>query len=370
MKKGYYIHFQGRTSIGVSKKIDMQLKEFRRFYDMEEKEVETVPRNLLQRILGLLPTASISRDYKKALDSMEQPDFIYARRAVADRAYVNFWKEIKKKYPGCKIIIEIFTYPYDRDDFGKWNAWPFYIKEIIYRRKLKKYVDRFVTYSNDDMIFGIPTIRTTNGVDVDSIRMLNGDFQDRKITLIGVAYMQRQHGYERVIEGIREYYQENDEEYQVFLWLVGDGPEKRKYQKLVERYHLEKYIKFFPTTTGAELDDLYDSCDLALGSFGLYKVGYKGPLGSLKTREFLAKGIPIVTGSPINVLEDRLKYVKLFPNDSSAINITDIINYYKELKRTEYNKVSMAKKIRKIAYEQVNVDVVMAPIIRFIEGET
>lgn len=369
MKKGYYIHFQGRTSIGVSKKIDMQLKEFRRFYEIEEKEVETVQRNLLQRILGLFPTASIKRDYLSVLESIERPDFIYARRAVADRAYVYFWKEIKRRYPQCKIIIEIFTYPYDKDDFGKWNAWPFYIKERIYRKKLKKYVDRFVTYSNDDKIFGIPTIRTTNGVDVDSIRLLNGEFPERKITMIGVAYMQRQHGYERVIEGIKEYYQKNVGEYQVFLWLVGDGPEKRKYQRLVEHYHLEEYIKFFPTTTGTKLDDLYDSCDLALGSFGLYKVGYKGPLGSLKTREFLAKGIPIVTGSPINVLGDRLKYVKLFPNDSSVVNIIEVINYYEELKNTEHDKVSMAKKIRKVAYEQVNVDVVMAPIIKFINDE-
>ena len=31
MKKGYYIHFQGRESIGVSTKIDMQLEEFARF---------------------------------------------------------------------------------------------------------------------------------------------------------------------------------------------------------------------------------------------------------------------------------------------------------------------------------------------------
>lgn len=370
MKKGYYIHFQGRTSIGVSKKIDMQLKEFRKFYDIEEKEVETVRRNLLQRILGLFPTASIRRDYSKVLESMEQPDFIYARRAVADRAYVNFWREIKKRYPECKIIIEIFTYPYDKDDFGKWNAWPFYIKERIYRKKLKRYVDRFVTYSNDDRIFDIPTIRTTNGVDVDSIRMLSGEFPENKITMIGVAYMQRQHGYERVIEGIKDYYQKNTGEYQVFLWLVGDGPEKKKYQKLVKRYRLEKYVKFFPTTTGAELDDLYDRCDLALGSFGLYKVGYKGPLGSLKTREFLAKGIPIVTGSPINVLGDKLKYVKLFSNDSSAVDITEVIDYYEGLKKTERDKMSVARKMRKIAYDQVNVDAVMAPIIKFINDET
>ncbi len=30
MKKGYYLHFQGRQSIGVSRKIDMQLEELGR----------------------------------------------------------------------------------------------------------------------------------------------------------------------------------------------------------------------------------------------------------------------------------------------------------------------------------------------------
>ena len=99
-------------------------------------------------------------------------------------------------------------------------------------------------------------------------------------------------------------------------------------------------------------------------------MGYKGPLGSLKTREFLAKGIPIVTGSPINVLGDKLKYVKLFSNDSSAVDITEVIDYYEGLKKTERDKMSVARKMRKIAYDQVNVDAVMAPIIKFINDET
>lgn len=64
MKKGYYIHFEGRYSIGVSKKIDMQMEEFAKHYEMKELEIRTKNRTLFQRILGLFPTASITRDYE------------------------------------------------------------------------------------------------------------------------------------------------------------------------------------------------------------------------------------------------------------------------------------------------------------------
>ena len=206
MKKGYYIHFQGRQSIGVSKKIDMQIEELGRGFDMQEIAVETPVRSLAWRVLGLFPVASITRDYKAALEQMDDPDFLYVRRTVADREYLHFWKQVKERYPNCRILIELFTYPYDKDDFGKWNAWPFYLKELLYRPRLKKYVDRFVTYTDDKEIFGIPTIRSANGINVDSVPQIAGAFQDGQINMIGVAFMQRHHGYERIIEGMREYY--------------------------------------------------------------------------------------------------------------------------------------------------------------------
>ena len=96
MKRGYYIHFQGRTSIGVSKKIDMQMEEFGRYFEMHELEIETIARTLFQRVIGLFPTASITRNYEKALDKLEEPDFIYVRRTVADRAYVGFFREVRR----------------------------------------------------------------------------------------------------------------------------------------------------------------------------------------------------------------------------------------------------------------------------------
>ncbi len=366
MKKGYYIHFQGRDSVGISKKLDMQIEEFSRYFAMQELEVETIDRTLFQRIIGLWPTMSIKRNYQNALDELDNPDFIYVRRNVADKEYVNFWKKIKQKYPDCKIIIEIFTYPYDKDDFGKWNAWPFYIKERLYRPKLKKYIERFVTYSDDEIIFGIPTIITTNGVIVDKIRKISGEYKPNCIKMIGVAYMQRQHGYERVIEGMREYYAKGVQAEKVYLDLVGDGPEKAKYQKLVEKYGLEQYVNFYPIMTGAELDDLYDQADIALAAFGMYKVGYYSHIGAIKTRECLAKGIPLISGSPIDVLDEDFAYVKIFPNDNSAVDIAQVVQLYHRIISDGQTKEEVAEEIRTYARNKVDMSAVMKPIMDYI----
>lgn len=369
LKRGYYIHFQGRESLGVSKKIDMQIREFEKHYAIDEVEVVTVKRNLLQRLIGLLPTASITRDYEKALEQIIRPDFIYVRRTVADRAYVDFFEEIKKRYSKCKIIVEIFTYPYDRDDFMKWNAWPFWIKEHIYRNKLRESIDRFVTYSNDKEIFGIQTIVTQNGIDLNKIIKVGGEYKKNKITLIAVAYMQRHHGYERIIEGLRRYYQQKNNRYVVEFRLVGDGPEKMKYQKLTERYHLQEYIKFYPTMSGEELEHIYDECDFALASFGMYKLGYTGKLSALKTREYLAKGMPIITGCKIDVLEDDYFYVKNFSNDQTVVNVSEIVDFYEKIICKNEKKMITADEIRKFAEKTVGMEKVMQPIMDYIESE-
>ncbi len=364
-KRGYYIHFDGRQSIGVSKKIDMQIGEFNKHFEMRELQIPALPRSLIKRILGLFPTASITRDYNDALSKMENPDFIYVRRTVADRGYITFFKKIKEKYPFCKIIIEIFTYPYDKDDFGKWNAWPFYIKENIYRRKLKKYVDRFVTFSKDKVLFGVPTICTTNGVELEQINMVNGEYTKDRIVIAGVAYMQRQHGYERLIKGLKEYYEEKSNMQKVILYLVGDGPEKKYYQELVEQEKLQDYVKFYPTIKGEELDEIYNQVDIALASFGFYKAGVYHSNSSLKVCECLAKGLPFATGCSIAGIEETCPFMFLFPNDKSVINIAELVEKF-ELLRAGKEKKELAKEIRNFAEEKVSMKIVMKPIIDYI----
>lgn len=367
-KKGYYIHFQGRSSIGVSKKIDMQLEEFQKSFAIEEIEVKTIKRSLFRRLLNLFPTGSIARGYTEALERMVHPDFVYIRRTVADKQYVQFMRDIKTRYPRCKIIIEIYTYPYDKDNFGKWNAWPFYIKERIYRPGLKKYVDRFVTYTQDTEIFGIPALRAMNGINVEKNKLVGGEYHPDLIRLLGVAYMQRQHGFERIILGMTDYYRKKESaDTRVELWLVGDGPEKAYYQKLTEKYSLSSYIRFFPTTVGEELDKLYNSCDLALAAFGLYKVRIDGKISALKTRECLAKGIPLLSGSGIDVLNEDFKYALIFPNNATPISIDRIVDFYREISLNK-TKQQVASEIRNQTANLIDMRKALEPIINYIES--
>ena len=365
-KRGYYIHFDARQSSGVSKKIDMQMKEFSKQFCIKEIPITASPRSLLQRIAGLFPLASITREYESALQQMVDPDFIYMRRTVADHDYMLFLKRIKDRYPECKIIVEIFTYPYDRDDFGKWNAWPFYLKELLYRKKYKEYIGRFVTYSKDKSIFGVPTICTTNGVDTEQVHMIAGHHAPNQITLIGVAYMQRQHGYERVIRGLRTYYRQEDVARKVYLYLVGDGPEKKYYQRLAEKYNLSAYVKFFPNQTGDDLDKLYGQADIALASFGFYKAGVYHSNSSLKVCECLAKGLPFATGCSISGIEDTCPFMLLFPNNKSTVDIHQIVVWFEKLWKRKGNKEEMAKSIRGFAEKNFDMSVVMHPIIQYI----
>lgn len=84
-----------------------------------------------------------------------------------------------------KIILEIPTYPYDGEKINhtgikKKKYWI----EKKYRKSLYKYVDRVVTFSEDDEIFGIKTIKISNGIDLETISLIKKESKKMKIKLI------------------------------------------------------------------------------------------------------------------------------------------------------------------------------------------
>ncbi len=271
--KGYYIHFDGSKTPGVCKKIKMQINELQKHFEMEEVEIHNIHKNLVQRVLRMLPFGAVARDYEICLKNLVQPDFVYIRRTLADRYYIRFLKTIKKTYPQCLILIEIYTYPYDKDEFGTWYALPRYCKEVWNRKKIPAWIDRYVTVSKETWILGKETLRISNGIQVDQIKPVTDTAKaEKRLDMIAVAFMQKQHGYERLIEGMYHYYQ-NGGKRQVFLHLVGDGPEKRNYQRLVKLRGLTEKVRFYPNLEGAELDKVFEQKDIAVSALGLYKNG-------------------------------------------------------------------------------------------------
>lgn len=367
MKKGYYIYVENFGSSGVKRKIDMQVKAFSDRFNMKGLMIKTSDRTLIGRVRGLFPWNSIAREYQTALEELESPDFVYIRRTYVDKMYLDFLRDIKKKYPRCKIIVEIPVYPYKREMLFHWYTFFMYIKEVIYRSKYKENIDRFVTYSDDDVLFGVPTIRTMNGVNVKDVTPLQplNEYKTNEIHLITVALLARHHGYERVIKGLYEYYQV-DRNRVVYFHIVGEGPESKKYRRLVKKYQLEKFVKFHGAKYGTELDELYNIADAGLAAFGVYKDGFS-KLITIKAREYLAKGLPVILGAEDDLFSDDNKYGLTFPNDSTSVDIEKITEYLDDL-YMHRDKRLVHEKIRNYAYQHVDNKVTLLPVMEYIDN--
>ncbi len=372
MKKGYYICMgSGSSSAGVNKKINMHVAELNKSLATELLWIPKRKRGILRKIWGLFFWVSNKYDYDQLFQSLASPDFLYIRYSLVDMKMILFLQKVRKTYPQCKIIMEIPTYPYDREYYYSIDFF-FLIKDMYYRERLKQYINCFVTYSLDEIIWDVPTIRTMNGIDVKNIKPIRPErHSENEIHMIGVAMLQRQHGFERVIEGIRQYYTVGmgKELRRIIFHIVGDGPEKKKYEKYVQKYSLSEHVIFHGILLGKKLDQIYNLCDLAVTPLGVYKINLNY-ISSLKTREYLAKGIPIIYTCQDGAIKPDYPYGLEVPNDSSLIDIDSVIDFYDRIYDGSYDKkLETIKCIRSYAEETVSMDKVMQPIIEYIENE-
>lgn len=259
--------------------------------------------------------------------------FIYVRYTkFADTTFVNLFKEIKKL--GIRVVLEIPTFPYDKEFRSNSLKEHFYVLlEKLYRKRLSKYVDRISTFSDDDVIFGCPTIKIINGVDPSIIPLKKKTQMDNNcVNLIGVASLNFWHGYDRVIEGMKEYYSSTPKK-PVYFHIVGGekgNKELEKLKRLTNDYSLDKFIFFHGEKTGESLDELFNISDVGIGSLGRHRNGiFK--FQSLKNIEYGVRGIPFIY-SEISPLFDKEKYTFRCSPDDSPINIQGVIDFHRSLK--------------------------------------
>lgn len=364
-KKGYYLFCENYGSDGVKKKIQMQVDTLSESFEVSLFQINDIKTNLTERVFNLFPWRSFPREYNVTLNKMNNPDFVYIRRMFLDKEFIRFMQCIKEKWYNCRIIIEIPVFPYKKDMLSHPYTIFQYIKELLLRKYYKRYVDRFVTYSNDEEICGVKTIRTMNGVNVESIRIKCGEgvYDPNSIKLIAVATFIAHHGYERILKGLYCYYK-NGGKRQFTIHLVGEGPEKKKYEKLVSKYELNKYVVFHGYKSGNELDEIYNSADAGLVSFGSYKENVD-KLCTIKTREYLAKGLPVIMGGTDDLFKNNGEYALCLPNNPSPIDFNEIGRFLDDIyiSRTKRDVIG---KIRAFAKENVDNSVTLKPIVEYI----
>ena len=371
MLKGYYINETCYSdgivvAPGVENKICQQISVLSDEFDISRVE-------LLQKkgqyIRKRLPLYAGTYNYKKVLNKLERPDFVYFRKCRLERGLLLLFKGIKSQYPQCKNIMEVSTYPYDKEFIHNNGhflySFPFYIKDVFYRNCLYKYIDRVVIYARpESTVFQIPALHAYNGINVNDfpLRKLKNKEKNDEIVLLAVANFQSSHGYERVIRGISIYYN-NGGQRNIKLYMVGDGKERSSYVNLVNKLQLNDRVEFLGKLTGEALDSVYDEADIGLGCFGLYKFGLYSS-SALKIREYLARGLPVASGCTEDVLSNKgLDFFEEFSNNEEAINMNDIIDLYERC----YVQNDILTKIRDYALRTVDMKISLRSVIDYIK---
>lgn len=329
---------------GISKKISYQLNAFKAnghrahlcYMDETVSKRRIVDHEIIidygngtkGKILKRTEFGSIV-DY--AIDS--KIDFVYIRsNHNANPFTINMVKRMKKA--GMKVVMEIPTYPYDQEYFNKSMRRQL-IQDKLFRNQFAKQLDGIVTFSEEDFIFGQKTIKISNGIDFESVRLKKEcNHPENELHLIGVAEIHRWHGFDRVIRGLADYYS-SPKELKVYFHIVGyffSILEKEEITRIITDNHLEQIIILHGKKHGEELDEIFDKCDFGIGSLGRHRVGIDD-IKTLKNREYAARGIPFVY-SETDTDFDKQPYVLKMPADESAIKIENIISFYQSLSIT------------------------------------
>lgn len=107
--------------------------------------------------------------------------------------------------------------------------------------------------------------------------------------------------------------------------------------------------------------------DIGLGALGLYKQGiYQS--SSLKIREYLAKGLPIISGCREDVFDNisDCPYFLQVPNDDSVIDMRDVLTFYDRIYSGNTKRQEVHKKIRELALKRIDMNITMQPILSYI----
>lgn len=361
-KIAFVVSLNPERSPGVMRKIDAQVKSFVNAglsCDLSVITAKTI--RIVTYARQCLPFCSDCMPWD-SVDVTKYDAFYIRRPFCASRQFIAFLKRIRAHNPTAPIVYEVPTYPYDQEMRAP-DTLPLLIKDRLHRKKLSGLIDRIADLSGTPNIFGVPTIQIFNGVDLEavSVRQPLGDTSEVRIAFAGTFYPW--HGVDRMVRGLATYYAHGGDTH-VSLHLMGDGPELDSIIRQAHELGVEEYCVFYGSCDGQQMDAVYGQCTFAFASLGLYRIGLDSS-STLKSREYLAKGMPFAYAGSIDVFErEPMDSCLRVPNDDTEIDVGRIVEFHKQL-YGEHTQSQVAERIRSYAERHVSMDAGMKKVIDY-----
>ncbi|MEZ4287924.1 MAG: hypothetical protein R3A47_07220 [Polyangiales bacterium] len=136
-----------------------------------------------------------------AVFGKELPDVLYLRQPGTHPALLSFLYALRGRKRSMKIVLEVATYPFE-GEADTLSQKLIVASDKVFQHGLSLAVDRIVTFCGQQVIYGIPCIQSSNGIDVDALPIRTPSVEPRVFRMLGVAALAKWHGYDRLIEGI------------------------------------------------------------------------------------------------------------------------------------------------------------------------
>lgn len=280
-------------------------------------------------------------------------DTIFIRRIAAIPSYLYALRFAKKN--GINVIVELPTYPYVNERKNSPRRLFYSVVSFLdstIGRMAEKYINLCaVIGEKTDKVGSVPAININNGVDVN-LYPVSRKCLDKSIILIAVASFCYWHGIDRLLLGLKHYYEETAGKVEVKINIVGNSKDGTidTLKKLTKEYRLQKNVVFHGFKSGNELNEVFAESDIAIASLGLHRKGLITS-STLKVREYCARGLPIVYAGNDPCLDRHSDLFLKICEDESPIDIDEIVNYANKFRGKEslYHKM-----IRNVATEEMS----------------
>ena len=293
----------------------------------------------------------IMHQIMKALRKWIKPkmyDIVYMRAIPPTYTHNETKRALRQS--GAKLVIEIPSYPGNEINLSPRKAYFRIAAMFNYLFGNSAYADLYALIGEPASIYqGVPAINIENGLDVGKIPLKHSfAVHPGEIHLLIVAIIQYWHGYDRLIKGIGNYIANNGSR-KIILHICGtchDGS-LDKLIKYAENYHFVDNIILHGYQSGRNLDAIFDTCDVAIGSLGLHRAGIKVDT-TLKLPEYTARGIPFIYCTTSNNVKTDGNYYLKISDDEKAVDINEVVSFFDSL-----NKETISIEMREYAESNI-----------------
>lgn len=304
----------------------------------------------------------IIRSLWQVISELDSDDILYVRFEYPFFSLLYYLQKNRK----CKIVFEHESLESQEKLSGGNYVFPIF--DYIFGGSIRRHCDGIVGVTEEITDYQVkrsgdsekPHFTLGNGISVESVPIKTSfSFIDSQLHLLCVANVMKWHGLDRLIQGMIEY----KGTAKIHLHIVGEGKEIPAIKQMVKNLSATNEVFFYGSLYGKDLDEMFNRCDIAIGSLGIHRIGLHEAT-TLKAREYCSRGIPFIYGINDRDFPPDFPYILHIPADESSVDMAEVIRFA----QTVYSDLNFSIKMREYAQQSLDWSIKMLKFKQFLES--